>query len=115
MRKMVRRTLLVVLALSIVMLTSYARAQAPANVGGTWTGHTTQGTRPMTLVLKQDGQNVTGTLSGAGTDDGPVEGTVDGDTIRLKNRTGATPVLNIKGDQISGMLSGTGVTLNRSK
>lgn len=68
----------------------------------------------MTLVLKQDGKNVTGTLSGAGTDDGPVTGTVDGNTIRLRNSSGGTPSLNVKGDQITGIISkGGSVTMRR--
>jgi hypothetical protein len=60
---------------------------------------------------------VTGTLTGAGTDDGPVTGTVQGNTIRLRYDDGreTTPSLNIKGDQIEGMLSGTSVTLKRVK
>jgi endonuclease YncB( thermonuclease family) len=66
--------------------------------------------------LKQDGQKVTGTLSGAGaTDDGPIEGTVDGDTIKIKNKTGSTPTLNVKGNQITGTLSSGTVTLTRAK
>jgi hypothetical protein len=68
----------------------------------------------MTLVLKQDGKKVTGTLTGAGTDDGPVTGTVDGNTIRLQNSNGGTPSLNVKGDQITGVLSGgSSVTMRR--
>jgi endonuclease YncB( thermonuclease family) len=117
MTYVLKRIMLVFLGLStIVMLAGYARAQAPADVNGTWTGTTQRGASTIKLVLKQDGQKVTGTLSGAGaTDDGPVEGMVDGDTIKLKNKTGATPTLNIKGDQITGMLSSGTVTLKRAK
>ena len=117
MTYVLKRMMLVFLGLStIAMLAGYARAQAPADVNGTWTGTTQRGASTIKLVLKQDGQKVTGTLSGAGaTDDGPIEGTVDGDTIKIKNKTGATPTLNVKGDQITGMLSSGTVTLKRAK
>ena len=99
---------------NIVMLVGYANAQSPADVSGTWTGSTTTGSSTLTLVLKQEGKTVTGTLTGAGTDDGPVTGTVDGNTIRLRNNNGGTPLLNVKGDQITGMTSaGSSVTMRR--
>ena len=117
MSYVLKRIMLVFLGLStIVMLAGYARAQAPADVNGTWTGTTQRGAMTVRLVLKQDGEKVTGTLSGAGaTDDGPIEGTVDGDTIKIKNKTGSTPTLNVKGDQITGILSSGTVTLKRAK
>ena len=67
----------------------------------------------MTLVLKQTGNTVKGTIVGAGTSDGPMDGTVDGKTIRLRfdNDTDQTPLLNVKGDEITGLLSGTEITL----
>ena len=103
-----KQTILVLVGFSIVMLASYAGAQSPADVNGTWTGSTIRGATTLVLVLKQDGQKVTGRLSGAGTDDGPVSGTISGNTIRLKYDDGreTTPSLNVKGDQITGMLSG---------
>ena len=112
-----KQAMLVFLGLSIVMLTGYASAQAPGDVSGTWTGGTLRGASTLTLVLKQDGQKVTGTLTGAGTDDGPVTGIVQGNTIRLRYDDGreTTPSLNVKGDQIEGMLSGTSITLKRVK
>jgi hypothetical protein len=89
----------------------------PANVNGTWTGGTAAGGRTYTMVLKQSGANVTGTLSGAGTLDGPIEGTVDGNTIRLRERSGfgATPLLNVQGDQITVNLGGTTLNMRRTK
>jgi hypothetical protein len=117
MLHVLKQTMLVFLGLSIVMLASYASAQAPTDVSGTWTGSTVRGASTLTLVLKQDGQKVTGTLTGAGTDDGPVTGTLQGNTIRLRYDDGreTTPSLNVKGDQIEGMLSGTSITLKRVK
>src|SRR5215475_11986400 len=104
-----KQTLVVLpIAFAIVMLVGVASAQSPTDVSGTWTGSTTRGAATLVLDLKQDGQKVTGTLSGAGTDDGPVTGTVAGNTIRLRydNGTETTPSLNVKGDQIVGVLSG---------
>ena len=109
--------LVLLIAFSIVVLVGDASAQSPTNVSGTWTGSTTSGARTLVLVLKQDGQKVTGTLSGAGTDDGPVTGTVAGNTIRLRydNGTETTPSLNVKGDQIVGVLGdGAEVILRRT-
>jgi cytoskeletal protein CcmA (bactofilin family) len=87
----------------------------PYTVDGTWMGSTTTGAK-MVVVLKQMGNNVTGTLSGAGTVDGPIEGTVQGKTIQLRERSGfrQTPLLNVSCEQISGPLhDGTAVTLRR--
>src|SRR5690349_13996179 len=103
-----KQIILVLLVGSIVMLAGYASAQSPADVTGTWTGGTTSGAATLVLVLKQDGQKVTGTLSGAGTDDGPVTGVISGNTIRLRYDDGreTTPSLNVKGDRIDGVFSG---------
>ena len=112
-----KQTILVLLVgFSIVMLAGYASAQSPTDVSGTWTGSTTRGAATLVLVLKQDGQKVTGTLSGAGTDDGPVTGTLSGNTIRLKYDDGreTTPSLTVKGNQIEGQLSGTQIVLRRA-
>jgi hypothetical protein len=88
----------------------------PAYVDGTWMGSTTGGASTMVVVLKQTGNNVTGTLSGAGTVDGLIEGTVQGNTIQLRERSGfrETPLLKVSCEQISGPLyDGTTVTLRR--
>ena len=112
-----KQTLVVLpIAFAIVMLVGVASAQSPTDVSGTWTGSTTRGAATLVLDLKQDGQKVTGTLSGAGTDDGPVTGTISGNIIRLKYDDGreTTPSLSVKGDQIEGMLSGTQLILRRT-
>mgnify|MGYP003694671819 CR=1 FL=1 len=79
---------------------SEARACLPPNVNGTWTGGMSGGAATYTLVLKQSGTRVTGTLTGAGTADGPIEGIVDGNTIKLRDQGGPseTPALMVKGD-----------------
>jgi hypothetical protein len=116
-RDMVKRTMLMVLGLWIVMVAGYASAQNPADVNGTWVGGTVRGARTLTLVLKQTGNSVKGTIVGIGTADGPMDGTVDGNTIRLRfdKDTEQTPLLNVKGDEITGQLSGTEITLRRVK
>src|SRR5262245_56805478 len=73
---------------------------APANVNGTWQGGTVTGATTVTLVLKQTGDNVVGTLTGAGPQaDGPVEGKVSGNTIQITEKSGfgETPLLNVRG------------------
>jgi hypothetical protein len=92
------------------------RRATPYTVDGTWRGGKTGGASTMEVVLKQTGNSVTGTLSGAGTLDGPIEGTVQGKTIQLRERSGfrQTPVLNVTCEQISEPLyDGTTVTLRR--
>jgi hypothetical protein len=114
-QRVVKRMVLMLFGLSIVMLVGYASAGDPADVSGTWVGSTFPGTRTMTMVLKQTGNRVTGTLTGAGTADGPIDGVVDGNTIRLRfdDKFEETPSLNIKGNEITGMLSGATINLRR--
>ncbi len=115
MTHLMKRTLLVYLGLSLVVLAGYAGAQSSPDVTGTWVGSTVRGAATLTMVLKQNGNRVTGTIVGAGTDDGHVDGIVDGNTIRLKFDQGIddTPSLNIKGNEITGMLSGSEITFRR--
>jgi hypothetical protein len=92
------------------------RRATPYTVDGTWMGSKTGDPSKMVVVLQQMGNNVTGTLSGAGTVDGPIEGTVQGKTIQLRERNGfrGTPQLNLSCEQISGPLyDGTTVNLRR--
>ena len=90
----------------------------PAYVGGTWTGGTNRDARTMVMVLKQTGNNVMGTLSGAGaTADGPIEGMVDSSSLRLGRSSGfrETPLLRASCEEISGNLGdGTIVTMRRA-
>ena len=109
MTRVSKQTIMALLiGFSIAMLVGYASAQSPTDVSGTWTGGETSGARTLVLVLKQDGQKVKGTLSGAGTSDGPVSGTISGNNIRLTYDDGrqTTPSLTIKGDRITGVLGG---------
>jgi hypothetical protein len=115
MTHLMKRTLLMYLGLSLVVLAGYASAQSSSDVTGTWVGSTVREAATMTMVLEQTGNRVTGTIVGAGTDDGRVEGFVDGNTIRLwfDQSIDDTPSLNIKGNEITGMLSGTEITFRR--
>jgi hypothetical protein len=121
---MLRKATLPLLGLLIATLAGCAGSRSPsasvatpADVSGTWTGSTTTGARTMTLQLKQTGTNVKGTLTGAGTLDGPIEGTVDGNTIRLREKSGygSTPTLNVQGDRITGNLGDTTLNLRRTR
>jgi hypothetical protein len=98
--------------------TPSAAVAAPADVNGTWTGAVVGGA-PVTMMLKQTGPNVTGDLRVGGRADisGPIEGTVDGNTIKLRERSGfgSAPLLNVKGDQITGIVGGTTLDLRRSR
>jgi hypothetical protein len=93
------------------------RRATPYTVDGTWMGSKTGSASKMVVVLKQTGSNVVGTLSGAGPSvDGPIEGTVQGKSIQLRERSGfrETPLLNVSCEQISGPLyDGTAVSLRR--
>src|SRR5262245_27301583 len=114
-RDLMKRTMLVYLALSLVVLAGYASAQSSPDLTGTWVGSTLGGAATMTMVLTQTGNRVTGTIVGAGRDDGRVDGTINGNTIRLwfDKDTDETPQLNIRGNEITGMLSGAAITFRR--
>jgi hypothetical protein len=93
-----------------------ASVPAPANIGGVWAGQEVGGPT-VSMRLKQNGARVTGDLDIAGRPDisGPVEGVVEGDTLKLQERTGygSEPLLNIRGDRITGIVAGTTLNLRR--
>jgi hypothetical protein len=95
-----------------------AAAATPANVQGTWSGALVGGA-PVAMTLMQTGSNVKGDLSVGGRADisGPIEGEVMGNTIRLRERSGfgSAPLLNVKGDQITGIVGGTTLDLRRTR
>jgi len=118
---MVKRATLSLFGLLLATLAGCASTQSaggtPAYVNGTWMGGTTTGASTMVVVLRQTGNNLTGTLSGAGTAaDGPIEGTVDSNSIQLKQRSAfrQTPLLKASCEQISGNLGDSVVTLRRA-
>jgi hypothetical protein len=87
-----------------------------ADVSGMWTGAEVDGPA-VSMTLKQTGEKVTGDLTIAGRPDisGPVEGKVQGNTITLRERSGygGEPLLNVKGDRITGYVAGTTLNLKR--
>ena len=89
---MLKRTSLPLLGLLLATLAGCASTDSkstggtPAYVEGTWMGGTSTGTSSYVVVLKQTGNKVTGTLSGGGPQvDGPIEGTVDSNSIRAEH------------------------------
>jgi len=122
---MLRKAALPVVGLLVLVLSGCASLESsrtaaatpPADVSGTWKGGYVGGTAEYTVVLKQTGSKVTGTLSGAGTDDGPIEGVVDGNSIKLREADGygygSTPALIVKNNQIAGYVRGTTLMLRR--
>lgn len=120
---MLKKAAVPLLGLLIIVMAGCASTESssskmpPADVNGTWTGGTTSGAATYTLMLKQSGTRVTGTLTGAGTSDGPIEGIVDGNTIKLRDQGGPseTPALMVKGDVITGFVRGSTLTLRRVK
>jgi len=117
---MLKKAAVPLLGLLIVVMAGCASSgssSSPADVNGTWTGGTATGAATYTLMLKQSGTRVTGTLTGAGTADGPIEGIVDGNTIKLREQGGPseTPALTVRGDTITGFVRGTTLTLKRVK
>jgi len=87
---------------------------APADFSGTWMGGNAIGTKDMTLHLQQTGTTVTGTLEGVGAPDGPIKGSVGGNTIQLSAvRARFEPRLVIRGDLMDGTLDGVPLKLVR--
>ena len=98
-----------------------------ANVAGTWTGTFSRSgiTEDFTLVLKQDGQAATGTMttkrqatgkasskaSGAESDEIAAKGTLDGKKLTLKAGR-RTLEATISGDQMTGTVTGSGAPFN---
>ncbi len=117
-----QRAALPLLGLMLATLAGCASTQStnggtPAYVDGAWIGGTATGSSTYVMVLRQTGNNVTGTLSGAGASiDGPIDGTVDSNSIQLRTRSGfrETPLLRASCEQISGNLGGTVVNLRRA-
>jgi len=90
-----------ILGLLIVLLTGCMSAEIASlptvDVNGTWTGSLATGAATYTMVLSQSGEIVKGNL------------------IRLKEASGYgnTPPLTVRGDQITGIVRGTTLTLRR--
>jgi hypothetical protein len=79
-------------------------AARPADVNGNWMGGTVTAARRVTMQLRQSGTNVTGTIAGTGVADGPVHGTLNGNTLHLSQQSGGAALspLTVRGDVIEG-------------
>jgi outer membrane lipoprotein SlyB len=117
---MVKRLTLLLLGSLIITLPGCAGSRSPsasagpADVNGTWMGDTVAGTRGITIQLRQTGNNVTGTLAGAGVADGPISGVIGGDTLQLSaERAAFAPRLVVRGDLMNGELDGIPMNLVR--
>jgi hypothetical protein len=88
-------------------------ADEPAKVAGTWkvsvSGAT--GSAEQTIVLKQDGNKITGTFKGP-RQSGPLEGTVEGKNIsfHVSTRVPLDYKGTVDGDTMKGTMSGNGKT-----
>jgi hypothetical protein len=94
-----------------------AAVPPPMNVAGTWTGEMGVGGPPVTMMLQQTGADVKGDLRVAGRADvsGPIQGKVEGNTIKLTSSGGTAPTLNVQGDRITGYVRGANLDLRRTK
>jgi len=101
--------------------TAPAASGPPANVAGAWTGSFGVGacSGSMSMTLKQTGSQVKGEIDIGGRSDmsGPITGTVSRDTIQvsLTSGYGTGSLMNVKGDQITGVYQGGPIMLRRSK
>ena len=110
------RALLFPLAIAAAALPSAMRAQTAPSVAGDWnaTMNTPGGARPMKLVLKVDGEKLTGVVKrDAG--DVPLEGTVKGNVVTFTytvmyndNALALTVTMTVSGDTMKGRVSFAG-------
>jgi hypothetical protein len=88
-----------------------AAANAPtANVAGTWTGSAGTGgvSAPVTMILTQNGTDVSGTISVGGRSDlsGPVKGSVQGQIVKLSLASVTLGQMIAKDGTMTGEVSG---------
>jgi hypothetical protein len=108
-----RRSVLFLVASFLLFATFTAAQDSAANVSGTWKVSVTgdAGNAEQTIVLKQEGNKITGTFKGP-KQSGPLEGAVDGANISFHVRT-RVPLDykgTIVGDTMKGTLTGRGKT-----
>ena len=114
-------------AIALLIMTGAAPVMAQENVAGTWTGtyKRAEGVEEFTMVIKQDGEKVTGTLSskvvtgttkratnvGKEREDVKVDGTLVGNKLTLKVGKQETMEGTVAGDILTGQSqSGSGAT-----
>jgi hypothetical protein len=88
-------------------------ADDPAKVAGTWKVSVSggAGSAEQTIILKQDGNKITGTFKGP-RQSGPLEGTVDGNNIsfHVATRVPLDYKGTVDGDSMKGTMTGNGKT-----
>ena len=98
-----------------VVVYAVSAAHPAANVAGSWqvTVSGDAGSAEQTIVLTQDGNTITGSFKGP-RQSGPLEGTVDGNTIKfhVKTRVPLDYTGTVDGDTMKGTMTGRGKTGN---
>ena len=88
-------------------------ADDPAKVAGTWKVSVSggAGSAEQTIILKQDGNKITGTFKGP-RQSGPLEGTVEGNNIsfHVATRVPLDYKGTVDGDSMKGTMTGNGKT-----
>jgi hypothetical protein len=114
MNQVNRKSFAVFVAIFLLFASGLAlAADEPAKVAGTWkvsvSGAT--GSAEQTIVLKQDGNKITGTFKGP-RQSGPLEGTVEGKNIsfHVSTRVPLDYKGTVDGDTMKGTMSGNGKT-----
>jgi hypothetical protein len=108
-------TLKTLAALSLFLLFTCVAAfgDTSPNVTGTWNISVSgeAGSANQTVVLKQDGDKITGTFKGP-RQSGPLEGTVEGNNIKfhVNTRVPLDYTGTVDGDAMKGTMSGRGKT-----
>jgi hypothetical protein len=101
------------LAVMILISCTVAMADTAADVTGTWNVQVSgdAGTASQTIILKQNGNQITGTFKGP-RQSGKLEGTVDGSAIKfhVKTRVPLDYVGTVDGDSMKGTMTGRGKT-----
>ena len=101
--------------------TAPAASGPPANVAGSWSGSfgVGAGSGTMSMSLQQTGNQVKGEIHIGGRPDmsGPIAGTVSGNTIQvaLTSGYGTSSLMNVNGDQMTGVYQGGPIMLRRSR
>ncbi len=114
MKQPIRNSFAAFLAVGLLLACGLAlAADEPANVAGTWTVSVSggAGSAEQTIVLKQDGNKITGTFKGP-RQTGSLEGTVDGKKIsfHVSTRVPLDYQGTVDGDSMKGTMTGNGKT-----
>jgi len=98
-------------ALLLVACVAVAAQTAAVNVTGTWNFKVSgdAGSADQTIVMKQDGNKITGTFKGP-RQSGTIDGTVDGNNIKfhVTARAGIDYTGTVDGDSMKGTLAARG-------